>query len=169
MFAKGLICAFLILALSIIKPLTYRSVAQNYKLSFSAFFTSVWTALFVILSFPFLGKDFIAEFPLLTASPQLILCGIAKGLVSLYSIKFSQAVNRKSTSSVVFFPFISLAIASFTLNFFLGETLKITQLIIIFFLGALGFTLWFFGMVNKLSATWKKYFIIVLIWKDCQN
>lgn len=163
MLAKELIFAFLIVALSVIKPLAYRPVAQNYKLSFSAFFTSVWTTLFIILSFPFLGKDFMLALPALMTSPYLILYGVLKGIVSWYSIKVSQAVNKKSTSSVVFFPFVSLALASFIMNVFLGESLKLLQLVIIFFLGGLGFTLWFFGMVNKLSSTWKKYFITAII------
>ena len=163
MYAGELVVALLIVILSIIKPLAYRPVAQHYDLSFSALFTSMWTTLFIALSFPFLGKSFIAEIPLLLSAPQLILFGVSKGIVAWYSIKFSQAVNKQSTSSVVFFPFISLALASFTLNMFLGESLNLLQLAIIFLLGVLGFILWFFGMVKELSKDWKKYFIFAIV------
>lgn len=36
MIAKGLVFAVLIIFLSIIKPIAYRPVAQNYKLTFSS-------------------------------------------------------------------------------------------------------------------------------------
>ena len=163
MNAKVLLFCFLIILLSIIKPIAYRQVAQNYRLSFSPLFTAVWTCLFIILSFPFLRNDFINAIPVIAAAPQLILFSIAKGIVSWYSIKVSQAVNQKSTSSVVFFPFIALALASLVLNTFLGENLKPLQLSSIIILGVMGFSFWFFGIVKKLSNQWKKYFILAII------
>ncbi len=163
MIAKGFIFAALITLLSIIKPITYRSVAQNYKLTFSSLFTSVWTGVFIILSFPFMKDSFFDALPAIMASPVLILYAASKGIVTWYSIRVSQAVNRQSTSSVVFFPFISLALASFLLNVFLGETLNLLQLSTILLLGILGFGFWFFGIVRKLSADWKKCFLIAII------
>lgn len=163
MFAKGLVFAVLIILLSIIKPIAYRPVAQNYKLTFSSLFTSVWTGVFIILSFPFMKDSFFDALPAIMASPVLILYAASKGIVTWYSIKVSQAVNRQSTSAVVFFPFISLALASFLLNVFLGESLNLLQLSTILLLGALGLGFWFFGIVRKLSADWKKCFLAAII------
>lgn len=163
MLIKGLFFAALIVILSIIKPISYRAVARNYDLSFSPFFTSVWTGLFIILSFPFLGDGFISDFNLLIASPELILFSIAKGIVSWYTIKISQTVNKKSTSAVVFFPFISLALTSFILNVFLGENLALLQLVPIILLGFLGIGFCFFGVIKDFSYSWKKYFLAAII------
>lgn len=158
MFLTKIIAAVLIIILSILKPIFYRPIAQRNRLSFSPVFTSVWAIIFIIMALPFYWQSVYSDVLIMAASPLILFFCLCKGVVSWYTTKYSQAVNKKSTSTVVFFPFVSLALASFILNVFLGEKLTLFQLSGIIGLGIWGGLFCFYGAIKNFSMNWKKNF-----------
>ena len=107
------ISAILLIILAVAKPIFYRGIAIKYKSSFSSTFTASWVVVFIILSLPFFSEDLLFGLTAIYKHPYLLLLDILKGVVVWYSVKYTQLVNRYSTSSSVYLSFISLGLAVF--------------------------------------------------------
>lgn len=70
------------------------------------------------------------------------------------AFRYQQFINRDSTSSTVFFPFISLAIASLIINLFFHENLAFIHLLSILGLGLLGLMFCFKGDAGRMNQQW---------------
>ena len=162
------ISAILLIILAVAKPIFYRGIAIKYKSSFSSTFTASWVVVFIILSLPFFSEDLLFGLTAIYNHPYLLLLDILKGVVVWYSVKYTQLVNRYSTSSSVYLSFISLGLAVFMLNVFLGENLGLMRLISIVLLGILGFSFFVFGAARNLDWKQKKYcFTAVILAASC--
>ena len=117
-----------LLGISIIKPFLYRPLAEKYPANFAPEFTVAWIMPFILLSLPFMYPYLIDAVPTIKAHPTSFVLTILKGVLIWYAYKYAQIINHDSTSSTVFFPFISLATASLTINLFFHENLAPTHI-----------------------------------------
>ena len=158
-----LITALLLIVLSVAKPLVYKPIAQKYDFGFSAALMAYWIVGFVLLTLPFMWEkiaDAISDF---RKEPLFLVLTLFKGVLAWYAVKFGQIVNKDSTSSSQFFPFISLALASLMLNVFFGENLKHIHLFSIVALGILGLFFCSTGDTARMSKKWKINFMIAIL------
>lgn len=159
----ALFVGFFLLFLSVIHPIIYRPIAQKYDTDFSCLIISVWLMIGTMLSLPLMWGEFKQALPLVKEAPILALLAVAKGVVGWYTIKFRQFVNQKSTSSVMFYPFISLALTALVVNVFFEENLQPIYLMSIFCLGVLGFCFCLLGDASRLPLKWKIYMVVAII------
>jgi len=143
-----------LLLISIIKPFLYRPLAEKYPARFAADFTSVWIMVVIFISLPFMYQDFTNIKAIAINHPVAIFFTLIKGLFIWFAFRYAQFINRDSTSSTVFFPFISLAIASLTINLFFHENLALIHLVSILGLGLLGALFCFMGDAKRMSRKW---------------
>lgn len=143
-----------LLLISIIKPFLYRPLAEKYPARFAADFTSVWMMVVIFISLPFMYQDFTNIKAIAINHPVAIFFTLVKGLFIWFVFRYAQFINRDSTSSTVFFPFISLAIASLTINLFFHENLALIHLVSILGLGLLGALFCFMGDAKRMSRKW---------------
>ncbi|MBO4294740.1 MAG: hypothetical protein J5896_04775 [Alphaproteobacteria bacterium] len=153
----------MLILLSVAKPLVYKPVAQKYDFGFSAAIMAYWIAFFVLLTLPFMGGRIVDIWPVIRENPKFFVLTLLKGVLAWYAVKFGQMVNKDSTSSSQFFPFISLALASLMLNVFFSENLKQLQLFCIVALGVLGIFFGLSGDVARMSKKWKINFMIAIL------
>ncbi len=151
-----------LLGISIIKPFLYRPLAEKYPANFAPEFTVAWIMPFILLSLPFMYPYLIDAVPTIKAHPASFVLTILKGVLIWYAYKYAQIINHDSTSSTVFFPFISLATASLTINLFFHENLAPTHLFSIVSLGILGLFFCFAGDAKRMSYTGKINFVIAI-------
>ncbi|MBO7098190.1 MAG: hypothetical protein J6W11_06100 [Alphaproteobacteria bacterium] len=154
--------AIMLILLSVAKPLVYKPVAQKYDFGFSAAIMAYWIAFFVALTLPFMGGRIVDIWPVIKENPKFFVLTLLKGVLAWYAVKFGQMVNKDSTSSSQFFPFISLALASLMLNVFFSENLKQLQLFCIVALGVLGVFFCASGDTAQMSKKWKISFMIAI-------
>ena len=152
-----------ILGFGVLKPLLYKKVAQNYAPNFSSLFVSGWILVAIILSLPFMYEMLGDSFLLMKENPFSVIAAILKGGVVWGAVWASQIINKRSTSSSVFFPFISLGVASLILNVFFDENLKLIHLCSIVLLGGLGAIYAIFGDAKRMSDAEKKIFFVAVL------
>lgn len=160
MTALAFATAFLLIVLSVAKPLVYKPIAQKYDFSFSSALMAYWIVGFSVLTLPFMWDKIVVALSDFKNEPMFFVLTLLKGALAWYAVKFAQIINKDSTSSSQFFPFISQALASLMLNVFFGENLKSIQLLSILLLGVLGI---FFGMSGDTARMSKKWKINLLI------
>lgn len=153
---------FLILISMIIRPFLYKPVAKYFPAELSAAFTSCWLIVGLILSFPIFGHLYYDQAIKISTSPYLLL-SVLKGVLLWLMIKLQQKINKTSTSSSVFFGFISMALGSLINNIFFKEGLALFQLACICGLGLLGILFVFKGDAKILSQKGKINFGIIII------
>lgn len=146
----------------IIRPFLYKPVAKYFPAELSAAFTSCWLIVGLILSFPVFGHLYYDQAFKISTSPYLLL-SILKGVLLWLMIKLQQKINKTSTSSSVFFGFISMALGSLVNNIFFKEGLELFQLICICSLGILGILFVLKGDAKLLSQKGKINFGIIII------
>ncbi len=159
----ALFVGFLMLGISVLHPIVYKPIAKKYSADFSCFIIYAWIMAALLLTFPLMWGDFKAALPLLEAYPLAFLAALLKGVVAWYTIKFRQVVNKKSTSSVMFYPYISLALTALVVNVFFGENLNPIYLMSIMALGILGVLFCTFGDGGRLSLKWKMYMLWAIL------
>ena len=120
----------LILISMIIRPFLYKPAAKYFPAELSAAFTSSWLIVGLIISFPVFGHLYYDNALSISTSPYLLLT-ILKGVLLWVMIKLQQKINKTSTSSSVFFGFISMALGSLVNNVFFKEGLALFQLLCI--------------------------------------
>lgn len=157
-----LFIGFLILISMIIRPFLYKPVAKYFPAELSAAFTSCWLIVGLILSFPIFGHLYYDQAIKISTSPYLLL-SVLKGVLLWLMIKLQQKINKTSTSSSVFFGFISMALGSLINNIFFKEGLALFQLACICGLGLLGILFVFKGDAKILSQKGKINFGIIII------
>lgn len=157
------IVGIVILSLGVLKPILFKPVAEKYVPNFSSLFVSAWIVSMVVVTFPFMYKCFFVSLELIKNNYYSVLASVLKGGFVWGAVWSMQIINRKSTSSSVFFPFISLSLASLVLNLFFNEGLKTVHLISIILLGILGAIYCFFGDARRMSVSEKKMFFIAMI------
>lgn len=156
-------CAIVaLLGISIIKPFLYKPLAEKYPASFASELTVSWLMPFILLSFPFMYPYLIDALPAIKAHPVSLILTVFKGVFIWYAYEYAQIINRDSTSSTVFFPFISLAAASLIINLFFHENLALIHLLSIVSLGILGLVFCFAGDAKRMSHVWKINFAIAI-------
>ena len=153
----------LILSLGVLKPLLFKPVAEKYVPNFSSLFVGVWIVVAIIFSIPFMYEVFLNSISLMKLNPWSLLAAVLKGGFVWGAVWSMQIINKKSTSSSVFFPFISLSLASITMNLFLDEGLKPIHLMSIVLLGVLGGFYCFLGDARRMSISEKRMFFIAVI------
>ena len=151
----------LILTLMVIRPFLYRPCVEYFPAELSAAFTSVWLMVGLAVSWPFFGHLLIVPFDKIIRSPYLLL-SIGKGILLWWMIKLQQDINKKSTSSSVFFGFVAMALGSLINNLFFKEGLKPFQLVCIFALGVLGLVFVLRGDAKRLSFRGKIDFATII-------
>ncbi len=158
-----LMIGILILVFGVLKPLLFKPVAEKYVPNFSSFFVVAWIIIAIVVTFPFMYKMLFLSFDLMVLNPWSVFAAVLKGGFVWGAVWSMQIINKKSTSSSVFFPFISLSLASLIMNLFLNEGLKIVHLVCIVLLGILGGLFCFFGDARRMSVTEKRMFFIAVI------
>lgn len=158
-----LVVGLLILSFGVLKPLLYKPVAKNYVPNFSALFVSVWIISAIVVTLPFMYDKILLAKDMMIANPYSVLAAVLKGGFVWGAVWSMQIINKKSTSSSVFFPFISLSLASIVMNLFLDEGLKFIHLISIVLLGVLGGLYFFFGDARRMSNAEKRVFFLAVI------
>lgn len=157
-----ILSGLIILVLMVIKPFLYKPAAEHFPAELSSVFTSVWLVAAIALTFPFLGHDFIGQMPDVFLSP-FFLVSVLKGVLLWLFIKIQQIVNRYSTSSSVFFGFMSLALSALVNNLFFNEGLTRFQLVSICCFGVLGAAFMMKGDAKRLSGRGKIFFILMIV------
>ena len=157
------VVGLLILIFGSIKPILFKPVAEKYAPNFSSLFVGTWIIGAIVITFPFMRENLYDSFELMKLNPYSVLAAILKGGFVWGAVWSMQIINKKSTSSSVFFPFISLSLASLTMNLFLNEGLKIVHLVSIVLLGVLGCFYCFFGDAKRMSISEKRMFFIAVI------
>jgi drug/metabolite transporter (DMT)-like permease len=152
-----------ILVLSFFRPLLYKPVAEKYSSRFSPFFISIWMVIGIILMYPFVQSRVKPLVEVVKSNPYSLLAGCLKGVAVWGAVWSSQFINRKSMSSSVFFPFISLSLAAVVLNLFFDENLKFIHLISIVLLGVLGGCFCAFGDARRMNFDEKRMFVIAVL------
>lgn len=147
-----------ILGLAVLRPFLYKPVAEKYEASFSSVFFCLWMILGILVSFVFMGEELVLLKEIIKNNSFAFLGGVLKGAFVWAAVLTSQVINKKSVSSSVFFPFISLSLASIVLNLFFGENLEIVHLISIILLGVLGGVFLVFGDAKRMSLSEKGMF-----------
>ena len=153
----------IILSLGVLKPLLFKPVAEKYVPNFSSLFVGVWIVVAIIFSIPFMYEVFLNSISLMKLNPWSLLAAVLKGGFLWCDVLYMQIINKKSTSSSVFFPFISLSLASITMNLFLDEGLKPIHLMSIVLLCVLGGFYCFLGDARRMSISEKRMFFIAVI------
>lgn len=151
-----------LLGISIIKPFLYRPLAEKYPASFAAEFTSAWVMLMILISAPFMYQYLFDIKDIICAHPIAVFFTFVKGIFIWYAYRYAQTINHDSTSSTVFFPFISLAIASLSINLFFHENLALVHLLSIISLGVLGLIFCFKGDAKRMNHQWMISFGIAI-------
>ncbi len=154
--------AILLMVFWIIRPFLYKPVAKNFKSKISSLFTSCWLILGLIVSFPILGHLLIFNDKCVLLSPY-ILISIYKGITLFYLIYMQQSINKRSTSSSVFFGFIALALGTLANNLFFQENLGVIKISCIVCLGLLGILFLQKGDAKRLSRRNLFYFMIITL------
>ena len=162
MTAFQLITGFTIFLLMVIKPFLYKPAAKYFPAELSAAFTASWLMVGLLLTFPMLGHLYYDNAWQITASPYFLI-SLLKGVLLWYMITFQQKINKTSTSSSVFFGFISLALASLINNLFFKEGLALYQLLCICGLGLLGIMFVLRGDAKLLSRKGQLDFGLIII------
>ena len=147
-----------ILVLSFFRPLLYKPVAEKYSSRFSPFFISIWMVIGIILMYPFVQSGVKSLVEEVKNNPYSLLAGCLKGGAVWGAVWSSQFINRKSMSSSVFFPFISLSLAAVVLNLFFDENLKFIHLVSIVLLGFCAF-----GDAKRMNFDEKRMFVIAVL------
>ncbi len=158
----------LILLSMILRPIAYKSVALYFSPKISAAFTSTWLMVGLLLTAPFFGHLLTVNFLEIIQSPYLLL-SVLKGFLLFSMIEYQQIVNKKSTSSSVFFGFIALALGSFCNNIFFNEGLAFFQLMCVFGLGFVGLFFFLIGDAKRLSSQGKICFIMIVFYSALFN
>jgi hypothetical protein len=153
----------IILSLGVLKPLLFKPVAEKYVPNFSSFFVVAWIIVAIVVTFPFMYRVFYQSLDLIVLNPWSVFAAVLKGGFVWGAVWSMQIINKKSTSSSVFFPFVSLSLASIIMNLFLDEGLKPIHLISIILLGILGGIYCFFGDARRMSISEKRMFFIAVI------
>lgn len=151
----------LILTLMVIRPFLYKPCVKYFPAELSAAFTSVWLIVGLVVSWPFFGHLLTVPFDKIIRSPYLLL-SIAKGILLWWMIKLQQDINKKSTSSSVFFGFVAMALGSLVNNVFFKEGLEAFQLLCICALGVLGLVFVLRGDAKRLSFRGKIDFAAII-------
>ena len=152
----------LITTCSILRPLLYRPAAQYFPLNLSALFTSAWLMVGLIITFPILGHLLTDNGVQIVTSPYILL-SILKGVTLWLLIKLQQSINKQSTSSSVFFSFMSMALSSLINNVFFNEGLKNFQLVCVLGFGVLGLAFFVYGDAKRLSNKNKIAFVLAVL------
>ncbi len=152
----------LILISMIVRPFLYKPAAKYFPAELSAAFTSSWLIVGLILSFPVFGHLYYDHALQISTSPYLLLA-VLKGVLLWVMIKLQQKINKTSTSSSVFFGFISMALGSLVNNIFFKEGLALFQLLCICGLGILGLLFVLKGDAKFLSSSGKINFGIIIV------
>jgi len=164
----ALFVGFLMLGISVLHPIVYKPIAQKYNADFSCFIIYSWIMAALVLTFPLMWSDFKASLPLLKAYPHIFFVAILKGVVAWYTIKFRQVINKKSTSSIMFLPYVSLALTALLVNLFFGENLPPICFLAIMALGILGVFFCTIGDGGRLPFKWKIYMLwTILLFTAC--
>ena len=148
--------------LMIIKPFLYKPAARHFPAELSAVFTCMWLMAAILLTFPFLGRSFVEQIPELPATPFFWI-SIAKGVALWGFTGVQQVINKDSTSSSVFFGFMSLALSALVNNLFFNEGLTRFQLVSICCFGVLGAAFMMKGDAKRLSGRGKIFFILMIV------
>lgn len=162
MTLNQIIIGLLIFLLMVIRPFLYKPCIEFFPSKLSVTLTSVWLLVGLIISWPFFGYLLTENITTVCSSPYIIL-SISKGILMVFMIKVQQIINKKSTSSSVFFGFIAMALGSLVNNLFFNEGLKTFQLLCICALGALGLFFILKGDAKRLSLRGKINFISIVI------
>lgn len=157
-----ILIGLLITVCTILRPLLYKPAAQHFPLNLSALFTSAWLMVGLILTFPVLGHLLTDNGMEIITSPYLLLSAL-KGVFLWLMVKLQQSINKQSTSSSVFFSFMSMALASFINNVFFNEGLKSFQLACVLGFGVLGLAFFAYGDAKRLSNKNKMAFVLAVI------
>ena len=157
-----ILIGLLITVCTILRPLLYKPAAQHFSLNLSALFTSAWLMVGLILTFPVLGHLLTDNGMEIITSPYLLLSAL-KGVFLWLMVKLQQSINKQSTSSSVFFSFMSMALASFINNVFFNEGLKNFQLVCVLGFGVLGLAFFAYGDAKRLSNKNKMAFVLAVI------
>lgn len=157
-----ILIGLLITICTILRPLLYKPAAQHFSLNLSALFTSAWLMVGLILTFPVLGHLLTDNGMEIITSPYLLLSAL-KGVFLWLMVKLQQSINKQSTSSSVFFSFMSMALASFINNVFFNEGLKNFQLVCVLGFGVLGLAFFAYGDAKRLSNKNKMAFVLAVI------
>lgn len=152
----------LILLSMVIRPFLYKPAAKYFPAELSAAFTSSWLIIGLIISFPVFGHLYYDHAIKILTSPYFLLA-ILKGVLLWVMIKLQQKINKTSTSSSVFFGFISMALGSLVNNMFFKEGLALFQLLCICGLGILGLLFVLKGDAKFLSSSGKINFGIIIV------
>ena len=158
-----LFVGIVILFLGIFKPLLYKPVAEKYLPKFSPIFVSFWMVAGIIMTFPFVCNKFGFSIDVMKNNVFAFGAAILKGWFVWGAVWSFQIINKKSTSTSVFFPFISLSFASLIMNLFFDENLKLIHLMSIVLLGILGGGFYFCGDAKRMNAIEKRMFVIAIL------
>ena len=157
-----LFIGFLILISTTLRPILYKPAAKHFPPELSAAFTSSWLIVGLILTFPIFGHLYYDNALKITTSAYLLLA-VLKGLLLWFTVKLQQKINKTSTSSSVFFGFISMALGSLINNLFFKEGLALFQVLCICGLGILGLMFVLKGDAKTLSKKGKIDFGIIIL------
>ena len=157
------IVGIFILGFGALKPLLFKPVAEKYDPNISSLFVSVWIIVAIVVSLPIMFVNFENFVEVVRKNPYSLLAAIMKGGVVWGAVWSFQIINKKSTSSSVFFPFISLGLASLVMNLFFDEGLKVVHLMSIALLGILGGIFYFLGDAKRMNHSEKRMFFIAVL------
>lgn len=146
---------------NVLRPFLYKPAAEHFSFNLSALFTGAWLMVGLIITFPFLGHLFTDRAKEILFSPYILL-SILKGICLWLMVKLQQSINKQSTSSSVFFSFMSMALASLVNNVFFNEGLKTFQLACVLGFGILGLAFFAYGDAKRLSHKNKIAFVLAV-------
>jgi len=160
MSTQILLYGLVIFIFSVIRPFAYRPCAKLFPAEMSSAFTSTWLVVSIVLTFPFLSH--LIDFYTLKENFDCVVISIVKGIALWAGIKYSQIVNRESTSSSVFLTFIVLALGALINNLFFKESLSTAHLMAMVSIGLLGVVFVFKGDIRRTSPQAKAAFVFVV-------
>ena len=86
-----------ILFLGIFKPLLYKPVAEKYLPKFSSVFVSFWMIAGILVTFPFMFKEFCFSVDVMKSNMFALGAAILKGWFVWGAVWSFQIINKKST------------------------------------------------------------------------